>query len=115
MLNPMTTTPSGLQFEDTTIGTGPVAKSGDRVEVHYTGSLDDGSVFDSSRQREPFGFRLDMGEVIAGWDEGVSGMQIGGTRTLVIPPNLGYGAAGAGGVIPSNATLHFTVELLAIR
>lgn len=111
----MIITPSGLQIEDTLPGNGAMAKSGDTVEVHYTGSLDDGTVFDSSVQRAPFTFRLDMGEVIAGWDEGVTGMPVGGKRTLVIPPNLGYGAAGAGGVIPPNATLHFDIELLAIR
>lgn len=111
----MTTTPSGLQIEDTLLGNGAMAKSGDTVEVHYTGSLDDGTVFDSSVQRPPFTFRLDMGEVIAGWDEGVAGMQVGGKRTLVIPSNLGYGSTGAGGVIPPNATLHFDIELLAIR
>ncbi len=111
----MQTTATGLQFEDTVVGTGPIAKSGDLVEVHYTGTLMDGTVFDSSVQRAPFAFTLDMGEVIAGWDEGVAGMAIGGKRTLVIPPNLAYGAAGAGGVIPGNATLKFDVELLAIR
>ncbi|MBI4407901.1 MAG: FKBP-type peptidyl-prolyl cis-trans isomerase [Candidatus Kerfeldbacteria bacterium] len=110
----MQTTPSGLQFEDTLVGSGQAAKSGDTVEVHYTGSLDDGTIFDSSVQRAPFTFHLDMGEVIAGWDEGVTGMQIGGKRSLVIPSNLGYGTAGAGGVIPPNATLHFDIELLKI-
>jgi peptidylprolyl isomerase len=106
---------SGLQIEDTIVGTGPAAKSGDTVEVHYTGSLDDGTVFDSSRQRGPFQFRLDMGEVIAGWDEGVAGMQVGGQRILVIPPQLAYGTNGIRGVIPGNATLRFEVELLSIQ
>lgn len=110
----MNTTPSGLQFEDTKLGTGTTAKSGDTVTVHYTGKLDDGTLFDSSRQRAPFTFRLDMGEVIAGWDEGVAGMMVGGQRTLIIPPALGYGTRGAGNVIPPNATLHFEVELLSI-
>ena len=118
----MTTTPSGLQYEDTTPGTGAEAKAGTAVRVHYTGWLYDptaakqrGSKFDSSKDRgQPFGFRLGGGEVIRGWDEGVQGMKVGGTRVLTIPPDLGYGARGAGGVIPSNATLVFEVELLAV-
>jgi peptidylprolyl isomerase len=115
----MTTTASGLQYEDTTPGTGATAKAGQDVKVHYTGWLyndgQKGAKFDSSKDRgEPFEFELDGGMVIKGWDEGVQGMQVGGTRVLVIPPNLGYGARGAGGVIPPNATLKFDVELLAV-
>ena len=115
----MNTTPSGLQFEDTTEGTGAVAKSGQDVTVHYTGWLykdgEKGAKFDSSKDRnDPFQFELDGGMVIAGWDEGVQGMKIGGKRTLIIPPQLGYGARGAGGVIPPNATLLFEVELLGL-
>jgi FKBP-type peptidyl-prolyl cis-trans isomerase len=114
----MITTPSGLQYEDTTAGTGATATAGRRVSVHYTGWLwldgQAGRQFDSSKGRgEPFSFRLGGGEVIAGWDAGVQGMQVGGTRVLLIPPQLGYGAYGAGGVIPPNATLKFEVELLA--
>ena len=114
-----TTTPSGLQYEDTTVGTGAEAKAGQHVSVHYTGWLYNGGVkgakFDSSKDRgDPFGFGLGAGQVIKGWDEGVQGMKVGGARTLVIPPELGYGARGAGGVIPGNATLMFDVELLAV-
>jgi len=116
----MTTTASGLQFEDTTLGSGATAQRGAMVTVHYTGWLHDpaapdarGRKFDSSKdRRDPFRFELDGGMVIRGWDEGVQGMQVGGTRVLVIPPDLGYGARGAGGVIPPNATLVFEVELL---
>ena len=113
----MITTPSGLQYDDTVAGTGATATAGRRVSVHYTGWLfrdgQAGRQFDSSKGRgEPFSFRLGGGEVIAGWDEGVQGMQVGGTRVLIIPPELGYGAYGAGGVIPPNATLKFEVELL---
>ena len=114
---PYTTTASGLQYEDTTIGTGAEAKPGRNVTVHYTGWLYDngqqGAKFDSSKDHgEPFIFPLGGGMVIKGWDEGVQGMREGGVRTLIIPPNLGYGARGAGGVIPPNATLKFEVELL---
>ena len=111
-----TTTDSGLKYEDITVGDGDEAKGpGQFVKVHYTGQLDDGSVFDSSKNRgEPFGFPLGVGYVIKGWDEGVVGMKVGGVRRLVIPPELGYGAAGAGGVIPPNATLTFEVELMEI-
>ena len=110
------TTDSGLQYEDTIVGDGETAKAGDRVVVHYTGWLEDGSKFDSSKDRnDPFQFHLGQGMVIRGWDEGVQGMQIGGTRKLTIPAELGYGARGAGGVIPPNATLIFEVELLEIR
>jgi len=112
-----TTTASGLQFEDTTVGTGAEAKPGRNVTVHYTGWLyengQQGAKFDSSKDRdEPFMFALGAGMVIKGWDEGVQGMQEGGQRTLIIPASLGYGARGAGGVIPPNATLKFDVELL---
>jgi FKBP-type peptidyl-prolyl cis-trans isomerase len=113
----MQTTTSGLQFDDVVIGTGAIAKAGSDVTVHYTGWLwkdgAKGAKFDSSKDRgDPFVFSLGAREVIAGWDEGVQGMKVGGKRTLVIPPQLGYGARGAGGVIPPNATLLFEVELL---
>ena len=115
----MISTPSGLQYEDTVVGEGAVAKAGQRVSVHYTGWLynngEAGAKFDSSKDRgQPFVFPLGAGHVIKGWDEGVQGMQVGGQRTLIIPPELGYGARGAGGVIPPNATLRFDVELLAV-
>ena len=109
------TTPSGLQFEDKRTGAGAKARSGQSVVVHYTGWLTDGRKFDSSRDRnQPFAFGLGAGQVIAGWDEGVEGMQVGGLRRLTIPPQLGYGEFGAGGVIPPNATLVFEVELLEV-
>jgi FKBP-type peptidyl-prolyl cis-trans isomerase FkpA len=113
----MITTPSGLQYEDTTQGNGAEAKPGQHVHVHYTGWLfndgKQGAKFDSSLDRnDPFAFSLGAGMVIKGWDEGVAGMKIGGKRTLIIPPQLGYGSRGAGGVIPPNATLKFDVELL---
>ena len=112
----VTTTPSGLKYEDLKEGDGPAAKKGDTVEVHYTGWLKDGKKFDSSVDRgEPFSFQLGAGRVIKGWDEGVAGMKVGGKRKLTIPPELGYGARGAGGVIPPNAELTFEVELLRIR
>lgn len=117
-MNPddLTTTPSGLQYRDDQVGTGETARSGDRVSVHYTGRLLDGTKFDSSRDRgNPFEFDLGAGRVIRGWDEGVAGMKVGGRRTLVIPPELGYGSRGAGRVIPPGATLVFDVELLAVR
>jgi FKBP-type peptidyl-prolyl cis-trans isomerase FkpA len=115
----MNTTPSGLQFEDTVAGTGAEAKAGHTVSVHYTGWLYNdgvkGAKFDSSKDRnDPFEFGLGGGQVIRGWDEGVQGMKVGGTRVLVIPAALGYGARGAGGVIPPNATLMFEVELLGV-
>jgi len=115
----MIKTPSGLQYEDTVNGAGETAKAGQRVKVHYTGWLyaDEkaGAKFDSSKDRgQPFEFALGGGQVIKGWDEGVAGMQVGGTRRLVIPPHLGYGARGAGGVIPPNATLLFEVELIGV-
>ena len=110
------TTASGLLIEDITEGSGAEAAAGHTVSVHYTGWLTDGSKFDSSKDRnDPFDFPLGARHVIAGWDEGVQGMKVGGVRKLTIPPNLGYGARGAGGVIPPNATLVFEVELLAIR
>ena len=115
----MVTSDSGLQFEDTAVGSGALAKAGQHVSVHYTGWLYNdgvkGAKFDSSKDRgDPFGFSLGAGQVIKGWDEGVQGMLVGGTRVLVIPPQLGYGARGAGGVIPPNATLMFEVELLGV-
>lgn len=104
-----------LVIEDITVGTGAEAKAGDTVTVHYTGWLTDGTQFDSSLDRsQPFQFVLGQGQVIPGWDQGVAGMKVGGQRRLTIPPDLGYGAAGAGGVIPPNATLVFEVELLSI-
>jgi FKBP-type peptidyl-prolyl cis-trans isomerase FkpA len=110
-----TTTASGLVYEDTTVGTGDKAEAGRRVSVHYTGWLTDGRKFDSSKDRgDPFDFPLGGRRVIAGWDEGVQGMRVGGVRKLTIPPELGYGARGAGGVIPPNATLVFEVELLGV-
>jgi FKBP-type peptidyl-prolyl cis-trans isomerase FkpA len=112
----MITTPSGLQYEDIAEGTGTAAKAGDTVQVHYTGWLTDGTKFDSSVDRKsPFNFKLGAGRVIKGWDEGVAGMKVGGKRKLQIPPQLGYGAQGAGGVIPANAVLVFEVELLGIK
>jgi FKBP-type peptidyl-prolyl cis-trans isomerase FkpA len=108
-------TDSGLKYEDLQEGDGAAAENGQRVSVHYTGWLTDGSKFDSSLDRnQPFSFSLGRGMVIRGWDEGVAGMKVGGRRKLTIPPQLGYGAAGAGGVIPPNATLVFEVELLAV-
>jgi len=112
-----TTTPSGLQYEDTVLGTGAIAKAGQNVRVHYTGWLYNdgvqGAKFDSSKDRgDPFEFSLGAGQVIKGWDEGVQGMSVGGTRRLIIPAALGYGARGAGGVIPPNATLLFEVDFL---
>ena len=116
----MNTTPSGLQYEDTVVGEGAEATKGQNVTVHYTGWLykdgQQGAKFDSSRdRRDPFVFPLGAGMVIKGWDEGVAGMKVGGQRTLIIPSELGYGARGAGGVIPPNATLKFDVELLALN
>ena len=109
-------TDSGLQYVDLKVGDGAEAKKGDRVEVHYTGWLKDGKKFDSSVDRgEPFEFPLGAGKVIKGWDEGIIGMKVGGKRTLVIAPSKGYGARGAGGVIPPNATLLFDVELLEVK
>ena len=115
----MHTTASGLQYEDTVLGEGATASAGQYVTVHYTGWLwqdgEQGAKFDSSLDRnDPFEFALGAGMVIRGWDEGVAGMRIGGCRTLIIPPELGYGARGAGGVIPPNATLKFEVRLLGL-
>ena len=118
----MISTPSGLQYDDTTPGSGATAAAGQQVQVHYTGWLHDpsapagrGKKFDSSKDRgKPFGFALGAGRVIRGWDEGVQGMKVGGTRVLLIPAELGYGARGAGGVIPPNAALVFEVELLSV-
>jgi peptidylprolyl isomerase len=114
------TTASGLKYIDETVGTGPAPKPGQTAVVHYTGWLyingAKGNKFDSSVDRnEPFEFPVGRGRVIKGWDEGVASMKVGGKRTLIIPPELGYGARGAGGVIPPNATLMFDVELLAIK
>ncbi len=109
------TTESGLQYVDLVEGTGAMPQSGQRVTVHYTGTLEDSTKFDSSRDRgRPFTFQIGVGQVIKGWDEGVATMRVGGQRKLVIPPELGYGSRGAGGVIPPNATLVFDVELLRI-
>lgn len=110
------TTSSGLQYIDQVVGTGDTAKAGQTVSVHYTGWLTNGKKFDSSVDRgQPFSFRLGVGQVIKGWDEGVQGMKIGGKRKLTIPSNLGYGARGAGGLIPPHATLVFDVELLGLQ
>ena len=109
----MVKTASGLQYADLVVGQGREAHAGETATVHYTGTLVEGTKFDSSKDRnKPFSFQLGAGHVIKGWDEGIEGMKIGGTRKLVIPPQLGYGARGAGGVIPPNATLIFIVELL---
>jgi FKBP-type peptidyl-prolyl cis-trans isomerase FkpA len=116
----MTELANGLKYTDTTVGTGDEATRGHKVTVHYTGWLynndQKGKKFDSSLDRgQPFSFKLGAQQVIQGWDEGVSGMKVGGKRTLIIPPQLGYGARGAGGVIPANATLMFDVELLKVE
>ena len=116
----LTTTPSGLKYFDEVVGTGASPKQGKTVTVHYTGRLTegqaDGKKFDSSHDRnKPFVFAIGVGHVIKGWDEGVLTMKVGGKRKLIIPPNLGYGAAGAGGVIPGNAELHFDVELISVE
>lgn len=116
----MVTTPSGLAYEDTVVGTGESPRSGQTCVMHYTGWLyvggAKGNKFDSSLDRgRPFEFPIGRGQVIKGWDEGVASMKIGGKRTLIIPPELGYGARGFGNVIPANSTLLFEVELLAVR
>jgi FKBP-type peptidyl-prolyl cis-trans isomerase FkpA len=109
-------TASGLKYTDLQEGTGDEASAGKTVEVHYTGWLENGTKFDSSKDRnQPFRFPLGAGHVIRGWDEGVAGMKVGGKRRLTIPSDLGYGTRGAGGVIPPNATLMFEVELLGVK
>ncbi|KAB8140929.1 FKBP-type peptidyl-prolyl cis-trans isomerase [Chloroflexia bacterium SDU3-3] len=106
----------GLQYADLEVGTGPEARKGQQATVHYTGWLTSGQMFDSSLNRgQPFTFGLGAGQVIKGWDEGVAGMKVGGKRQLLLPPEMGYGARGAGGVIPPNATLVFEVELLDVK
>ncbi|MBD2388052.1 FKBP-type peptidyl-prolyl cis-trans isomerase [Cylindrospermum sp. FACHB-282] len=110
------TTPSGLKYIELAKGTGATPQKGQTVVVHYVGTLEDGTKFDSSRdRRQPFEFKIGIGQVIKGWDEGLSTMKIGDRRQLIIPPDLGYGPRGAGGVIPPNATLVFDVELLEIK
>ncbi|MDY7022833.1 MAG: FKBP-type peptidyl-prolyl cis-trans isomerase [Cyanobacteriota bacterium] len=112
----MVTTESGLQYEEIQEGNGASPERGQTVVVHYTGTLENGDQFDSSRDRgQPFSFKIGVGQVIKGWDEGVGSMKVGGRRKLVIPPDLGYGSRGAGGVIPPNATLIFDVELLDVK
>lgn len=114
--NEVTTTASGLKYEDSVVGSGASPAKGKQVTVHYTGTLENGTKFDSSVERgQPFTFTIGVGQVIKGWDEGVASMKVGGKRKLIIPSELGYGSRGAGGVIPGNATLLFDVELLAVE
>ncbi|HEY7424708.1 MAG TPA: FKBP-type peptidyl-prolyl cis-trans isomerase [Gemmataceae bacterium] len=109
-------TRSGLKYQDLKVGNGRIAQRGAVAEVHYTGYFSNGKKFDSSRDRkQPFSFKLGGGMVIKGWDEGVTGMKVGGKRKLIIPPELGYGARGAGGIVPPNTTLIFEVELLNVK
>jgi peptidylprolyl isomerase len=111
-----TATPSGLKYRDLTVGTGAMPQKGQMVSVHYTGTLTNGKKFDSSRDRgQPFEFRIGVGQVIKGWDEGVGTMKVGGRRELMIPPDLAYGSRAVGGVIPANSTLLFDVELVGVR
>ena len=115
MADNIITNPSGLRYVDEAVGTGTTPTKGRKVTVHYTGRLTNGTKFDSSVDRnEPFKFVIGVGQVIQGWDEGVMSMKVGGKRKLLIPASLGYGARGAGGVIPPNAELHFDVELLGV-
>jgi peptidylprolyl isomerase len=108
--------PDGLKYVDLVVGKGPRPKTGQTATVHYVGTFPDGKIFDSSRARKtPFDFALGEHQVIKCWDEGVASMHVGGRRTLICPPSLAYGEAGAGGVIPPNATLHFDVELLGVK
>jgi peptidylprolyl isomerase len=110
------TTPSGLKYRDIKVGSGDSPETGKNVAVHYTGTLTDGTKFDSSRDRgAPFKFRIGTGQVIKGWDEGVGTMKVGGRRELVIPPDLAYGSRAVGGVIPANSTLMFDVELMGVN
>jgi peptidylprolyl isomerase len=110
------TTDSGLKYVDTKVGEGKSPTKGQTVKVHYEGTLEDGTVFDSSYRRdEPIEFVLGVGQVIKGWDEGIMSMKVGGKRKLIIPSELGYGKSGAGKVIPANATLIFTTELVSVR
>lgn len=106
---------NGLYWRDLTVGDGPVVRSGDTVDVYYDGRLPDGTRFDRTAVGSPFTFKVGAGQVIRGWDLGVAGMHVGGKRVLILPPALGYGPYGAGGVIPGNATLVFTVEVLAVH